>query len=376
VPAGAHGPGRSVKLGTRPAPSAVVAGPVARPPSSAYRIWASIGAVFLAIQGWTWLTWLADAPGQITRFRDTSAPSWKWAIALQVFQVVSTAGVLVAVVRHARRKRVVTLNLLYVAGCLCLVWLDPMLNYFRIGFFYSSNFINVESWLGHIPGQIAPYVNITPQPLLWEAATYTGVFILFTLLLVEVWRRLARRFPEVGGPLLFAGTEAVAILLNLVLELPFVRTGLFAYPAASHRFALWGGETYQFPLVESLGASLFWTASAALFMSMRSDGLTAVERGIDGVGSARRRTGLRFLAVTGYLHVIFLVFPMGLAQLGPFYTDRFPPGYAADLHNGWCGDDGQPYGPCPGPGVPWAARAGGDPEPADVYRRFEYFGAP
>jgi hypothetical protein len=78
--------------------------------------------------------------------------------------------------------------------------------------------------------------------------------------------------------------------------------------------------------------------------------------------------------VAGYLHVIFLAFPMGLAQLGPLYTDRFPEGYAADLHNGWCGDDGQPYGPCPAPGVPWAARAGGDPEPAQVYRTFGYFG--
>jgi hypothetical protein len=362
-----------VTIVTRPeVPSAAVDS--GTPRMSAYKLWAAIGAAFLAVQVFTWATYLADGPGQITRFRDTSAPSWKWAIELQTFQVLSTAVVLILVARHARRRRAVTLNVLYVAGCLALVWLDPMLNYFRVGFFYSSNFVNVESWLGHVPGQVAPFVNITPQPLLWEVATYTGVFIAFTLLLVEVWRRLARRLPEAGAPILFAGTLAAAVVLNLVLELPFVRTGLFAYPAASHRFALWGGKTYQFPLVESLGASLFWTASAALFMSMRGDGLTAVERGVDGVRSGRRRTGLRFLAVSGYLHVIFLAFPMGLAQLGPLYTDRFPQGYAADLHNGWCGDAGQPYGPCPAPGVPWSVRVGGDPEPAEVYRTFGYFG--
>ena len=350
-----------------------VTDPATTGPSSAYKVWAAVGAVFLVIQAWTWATYLADGPGQITRFRDTSAPSWKWAIALQAFQVVSTAIVLTLVVRHARRERAVTLNVLYVAGCLGLVWLDPMLNYFRIGFFYSSNFLNVESWLGHVPGQIAPYVNLTPQPLLWEVATYTGVFLSFTLLLVRVWQRLARRFPGATTPALFAGTLATAVVLNLVLELPFVRTGLFAYPAASHRFALWGGRTYQFPLVECLGASLFWTASAALFLSRRSDGLTAVERGVERVTSARRRTGLRFLALTGFLHVIFLAFPMGLAQLGPLYTDRFPAEYPANLHNGWCGDEGQPYGPCPGPGVPWPARAGRDPEPAVTYRTFDYF---
>ena len=343
------------------------------PPSAAYRIWGAIGVVFLLVQAWTWITWLADGPEQITRFRNTSLPSWKWAIGLQVTQVVVMITVLAAVARDARRQRAVTFSVLYVAGCLCLVWLDPMLNYFRIGFFYSSNLLNLESWLGHVPGQLAPFVNLTPQPLLWEIATYTGVFIAYTLLLERVWRALGRRFPGASAAVLFAATLGVAISLNLLLELPFVRTGVFAYPAASHSFALWGGETYQFPLVESLGASLFWTASAALAVSRRPDGLTAVERGVEVIPSTRRRTAARFLAMTGYLHVIFLAFPMGLAQLGPFYTDEFPKGYSADLHNGWCGDEGQPYGPCPGPGVPWAVRAGDDPEPAETYRRFEYF---
>jgi hypothetical protein len=356
-----------------PAPAAAPGG---RPPY-AYKVWATAGAAFLAVQAWTWISWLASGPGSVTRFRDTAAPSWKWAMALQAFQVVSTAAVLVAVARHARRCRAVTLNVLYVLGCLCLVWLDPMLNYFRVGFFYSSNFVNVESWLGHIPGQVAPYVNLTPQPLLWEVATYTGVFLAFTLLLARVWKRLAARFPSAPWAAYFAGTLGAAVILNLVLELPFVRTGLFAYPAAWHGLALWGGETYQFPLAESLGASLFWTASTALFMTAGRDGLTAVERGVEAVGSARRRVGVRFLAVTGFLHVIFLAFPMGLAQVGPLYTDRFPPGYPAHLHNGWCGDEGQPYGPCPAPGVPWSARSGPDPEPAETYRRFPYFsGAP
>jgi hypothetical protein len=347
--------------------------PAVARPSPAYKIWGTVGALFLAVQAWTWLSWLTSGPGQITRFRDTSLPSWKWAIALQVSQVVMMVVVLAAVARHARQARAVTFNVLYVAGCLFLVWLDPMLNYFRIGFFYSSNFVNVESWLGHVPGQIAPYVNITPQPLLWEVATYTGVFIAFTLLLGRVWKGLAQRFPGAPAPALFGGTLGAALALNLVLELPFVRTGLFAYPAAAHRFALWGGETYQFPLVECLGASLFWTASAALLMSMRADGLTAVERGVETIPAGKLRTGARFLAIAGYLHVIFLAFPMGLAQLGPLYTDAFPTGYAQDLHNGWCGDDGQPYGPCPGPGVPWPARAGADPEPDEVYRSFGYF---
>ena len=132
-----------MKAPVRPAPA--VDFMVEAPASSAYKVWAAVGAAFLAVQAWTWASWLADGPGQITRFRDTSAPEWKWAIALQAFQVISTALVLVVVARDARRQRAVTLNVLYAAGCLCLVWLDPMLNYFRIGFFYSSNFLRLPA---------------------------------------------------------------------------------------------------------------------------------------------------------------------------------------------------------------------------------------
>ncbi len=342
--------------------------------SKAVTIWATVGVVFLAIQAWTWIAYLASGPEQITRFRDTSAPSWKWAIVMQASQIVVLIAVVTGVVRHARRRREVTFEAMFLLGCTLLVWLDPMLNFFRPGFFYSSNFVNVESWLGHIPGQLAPYVNITPQPILWEIATYSGVFITFVLLLARVWGRLAERFPAAPAPALFGGTLAAAIVLDLVLELPFCRTGLFAYPAGSHRLAVWGGQTYQFPLVECLGASLFWTCGAALVRSRRAgDGFSAVERGAERITSPHRRTAARFLAVTGFLHVVFLAFPMGLAQLGPFYTDRFPTGYRSDLHNGWCGDDGQPYGPCPGPGVPWQVRAGTDPAPAETYARFPYF---
>lgn len=363
----------NLRVLSRPASASVPPAPSRR--SAAVLIWASVGAVVLAVQAWTWASYLASGPGQITRFRNTAAPSWTWAIVMQVAQAVFFVVVVLLVGREARRRREATFHLLFVLGCTSLVWLDPMLNFFRPGFYYSSNFVNVESWLGHVPGQIAPYVNLTPQPILWELCTYAGVFLAFTLLLAAFWRRLQSRYRAAPAPVLFAATLALAVLLDLALELPFCRTGLFAYPAATGALSVWGGRTYQFPLVECLGASLFWTAAAALVVSTRH-GLTAVERGADALPAGRRRTAARFLAITGFLHVVFLAFPMGLAQLGPLYTDAFPTGYAADLHNGWCGDEGQPYGHCPGPGVPWAARAGSDPAPAETYRRFEYFRRP
>lgn len=358
--------------GERQAPAAAVETPAPARRFPPVRIWAWIGVAFLAVQAWTWVSYLASGPGSITFFRDTTAPSWKWGLVMQTGQVALLAVTLYAVGRDARRRGEMTFNLLFLGACASLVWLDPMLNYFRPGFYYSSNLVNVESWVPHIPGQIAPYANLTPQPLIWEVATYVGVFLPFVLLLTRVWAAFARRFPAAPTPGLFGGTLAVALALDLILELPMLRTGLFAYPAATHRFAIWGGETYQFPLAENLGASLFWVSCAALVVAGRR-GLTPVERGAETITCPRRRTLARFLAITGFAHVVFLAFPMGIAQVGPFYTDEFPAGYTADLHNGWCGDDGQPYGPCPAPGVPWQARTGGVPDPGQVYRSFPYF---
>jgi len=92
--------------------------------------------------------------------------------------------------------------------------------------------------------------------------------------------------------------------------------GLFAYPAASHRFALWGGETYQFPIVESLGASLFWTASAALFRSMRDtcsrstpSPSTRVMLTIAGAWRIARRASSRCWLSAAAVHVCWTVQP-------------------------------------------------------------------
>lgn len=335
--------------------------------SPAVWIWAGIGVFAVALQARVWLPFLLSGPEQLTRFRDPSSAAWKWARAFELAQAAWLVGTVVVIGREVRRERRLTRNAMLVVAFASVVWLDPLLNYLRPGFYFTSNYTNVESWVSYIPGQLAPYSSLTPVPWIWVVGTYVGMFLPVTLAVARLMDWAQARFPRSRLPHRMALAWLAAAAVDLALELSALRTGTFAYPAAWHHWSIWGGKTYQFPLVELVGAPGFWVACATLVHCAGRDGPLAVERGSTSPLA-------RQLAVIGFVNVMFLALPLGVTQVGPARSDPFPSGYPAHLHGGWCGDAGQPYGPCPGPGVAWPVRRAGDhPHPSDVYRRFDFF---
>ena len=342
--------------------------------SSAVWIWATLGAVFLLIQAWVWISFAATGPEQLTRFRDSSLPAWKWARVFELAQVGWLVATLAVVGLQVLRERRLTRNAMLVVAFASIVWLDPLLNYLRPGFYFTSNYTNVESWVSHIPGQLAPYASLTPVPWVWVVGTYVGMFLPVTLATARIMQRAKARFPRARLVHLMGVAWLVAAPVDLALELFALRTGTFAYHAAWHHWSIWGGRTYQFPLIELVAAPGFWVACATLVYCADRRGLSPVERGAEGARTPRRTTVARQLALIGYVNLMFLALPLGITQLGPARTDPFPPGYPAHLSGGWCGDEGQPYGPCPGPGVPWPVRDRGDHRHAsEIYDQFGYF---
>ena len=342
--------------------------------SPAVWMWAGIGVAFLLLQAWVWTSFAASGPEQLSRYRDSSLPAWKWARLFELSQVGWMVITLTAVGREVVRHRRLTHNAMLVVAFASLVWLDPLLNYLRPGFYFTSNFTNVESWVSHFPGQLAPYSSLTPVPWLWVVGTYVGMFLPVTLATARIMHRAKARFPRARLPHLMGIAWIVAAPVDLALELFALRTGTFAYPAAWHNWSIWGGETYQFPLIELVAAPGFWVACATLVYCTDRRGLSPVERGAGAARTPRRMAAARQLALIGYVNLMFLALPLGLTQIGPARTDPFPAGYPAHLHGGWCGDDGQPYGPCPGPGVPWQVRDRDDHRHAsEIYDSFEYF---
>jgi len=339
------------------------------------RVWISVGVLVLVTQAWVWARFLASGPHELARYRDAGSATYLWAKIFEASLGLMCLATVGLTVRGALRARRVTTNAKLLIAFAGIIWLDPMLNYLRPGFYFTQDFVNVESWAGYLPGQIAPQVNLSPVPYLWVTTAYLGYFLPVILVNVAVMRRVAARFPGVRLPALMAAGYAVSLPMDLGLEGFALRTHTFAYPAASHTWSLWGGQTYQFPVIEMIAAPLFWVSVAAIVHRTDADGYLPFERGAELIPAGRRRTLARVLATIGVINVLYLLLPLGLPQIGVAYTDPFPPGYTADLHGGWCGDDGQPYGPCPAPGVAWRTRGpdGADPPPAEVFSTNRYY---
>lgn len=137
--------------------------------SPAVWIWAGLGLVFLLIQARVWISFATSGPQQLTRYRDSSLAAWKWARIFELAQLGWLIATLTVVGRQVVRERRLTPNAMLVVAFASVVWLDPLLNYLRPGFYFTSNFTNVESWVSHIPGQLAPYASLTPVPWVWGA---------------------------------------------------------------------------------------------------------------------------------------------------------------------------------------------------------------
>jgi len=305
------------------------------------------GIAALLTQLVVWTRFAQSGPHQIVTYRDPGSTTFHWAKAVEIALVVITIATIVVAARAAVRARRFTTNAMLLVGFASALWLDPMLNYFRPGFYFSQNLTNVDSWVRFLPGQLAPYSENSIVPPVWIFGAYVGVFLPVTLALSVLIKVLVRRwtFPH-GMFCVFVVIVGAAMLIDLVFEAVIIRLGLMAYPAAPGAFALWAGTQFQLPLIELLGAGLFWTLLAFLVCSADQRGLTWVERGSRYIPGTAARAVVRQVALIGVVNALFLLLPLGIVQSAVLDTDPFPPGIPQHLTGDWCGDNGQPYGPC------------------------------
>ena len=345
--------------------------------SHAVQIWAGIGAAFVALQVYVWGSWLLSGPEHISRFHDHHNANFWFAVFFQALFVVILVPTWILLARQCRRHRRFTLDAMLIVGMLSIWWQDPLYSWFRPGFLYSSNLVNIESWLPHVPLTQPPYANLMPEPVLWGFGAYGSIFVVQIIAMCWLMRRVRDRWWTSIGPLgMFFLVAGLGFVADAVFEIPMLWTRIYAYPAAWQRFAIFGGRPYQLPLFHLAAGALFFSSLAALRFWRNDRGETVVERGAEGISNPRRRTVARTLAIVGFVNV------MSLAYYVPVFiqiasTDAFPKGYERWQVNGWCGDQGQPYGPCPAPGVNWKVRPDNSvPHPSEIYKKFPYFQQP
>ena len=313
--------------------------------------WAAVGAAFVVLQVWVYGAWFlsGDAYRQPMGPDQMSTGSKTVAWLLQGASTGALVVVVVYLVRRSRREGALTWDAYIAVGFLSVFWQDTLCNFLRPTFLYNSYLVNLGSWYPHVPGWVAPHFRNQPEPFLLTGPLYGWYFVLFAVAFCGMARLARRRWPNIGRLGLFGLGVAALFILDMVIEMVFLRAGLFAYSGAIRSLSIWGGETYQYPLYEGIFAGSVTSLVGLLRLTRDDRGRSAIERGVERVGgSARRVTALRMLAWVGLANVC-LLWVNGSYAVISIYVDPTPR-YPSYMTNGLCGEGTDIA--CPAPGVP------------------------
>ncbi|MEX2195953.1 MAG: spirocyclase AveC family protein [Thermoleophilaceae bacterium] len=334
----------------------VIAVSAARRRITPVKWWAAVGASFLALIVYLVVAWIASGDAKRTPTGADPVPRWMHMVGI-VAQIAAPAiavGVLYwFVIRPLRRKGRISFDGLLALATATVYWQDPLAMYTQPYAAYNADLVNLGSWAMHIPGWQAPNMDRFAEPLLFAPPVFLCIFLIGSIQANVLMRRVKGRWPSTGNVGLIALCFGFMALSVLIYEGLFVRLGLYHYGGVPGP-KLFGGSHYQYPMVEVPLMAAPWTAFACLRYFRDEKGHSVVERGIDRLRTgAKRKTGLRFLAVTGICNVIFLIgYNIPAQWIGThanWIDDVVERSY---FTNGICGP-GTAYA-CPGPGVPIA----------------------
>lgn len=317
-------------------------------------VWATVGAAFIALQIYVFGGWLINTDGPVDT-GVTPLPEWM-KFAVRANEVVMGLGILwlfwLFVIKPKRATGRLSLDGLLFLGFFFCWWQDPLFNYVSQGFVYNSYFLNLGGWAPHVPGWNSPNAGSMPEPLIWDLGFYLFISVGWVVLTSNVMRRMKSRNPHWGTWRLIVGVFVATFIADAIIEIFWVRTGMYIYPGAIDSWSLFNDTYYKFPIYESIGAGVVYTAWASFRYFVNDKGQTIAERGLENVrASEARKTFLRFLAVTGALNLIFLVCYSWLIQVWQIHPGQYPKDAQQRSYflNGTCGA-GTDYA-CPGPNV-------------------------
>lgn len=315
-------------------------------------VWASIGVFFLAVSLWSYGGWIfsGDAYPTVPSGPDAIPHTTKvLAWVLQGASVTSAVVALIYLVRRTRRERRLPWDALVAIGFVSVYWMDSLINFYRPVLIFNSYLVNLGSWDQHIPGWISPNGRELPTPILFTGPIYIWAFMGLGMLVCVVARRAHARWPYFGKVRLFMIGMVVAGVCDLLLELVFIRSGLYAYSAVVNELSLFGGAPVQFPLYEAMLVGVLGATIGMLRYNRDDDDVSSIENGLEGTRlSDRGREVVRILAFVGFINAIYLLANGAFIAI-TFYVDETP-AYPSYMTNGICGR--QSGVPCAGPSVP------------------------
>ena len=325
-------------------------------PAERYAIWAALGAFWLLFEFYVWGKWItgpyfvAVDPGP-----DPISPAMQtylfWA---QVFLPLLCATCLWfwIVVPWRREGRLTSDAMIVIASTTVFFW-DFSPSYISDQVTYNSHLFNRGSWGLHAwPGWVSPGGHLVAEPLLFVPQAYIVLVLSQVMFVCWVLRKVKAARPGTGVATFIAVIIASLFAIDSLVEMTFLRTGLYAYPGAIHAVTLFAGKTYQFPLTEGLLFGGLALGAIGILKFFKDDrGHTFVEKGIEKLQvSETQKQLLRLLTIYGWIHSGFFVLYMLPATLVAVNSDHYPHGYPSYMLNGLC-VYGDQRNQCPGPGI-------------------------
>ena len=274
--------------------------------------WAGLGFVFLAFACYLIIAWIAAGEPARVEPGPTPLPTWM-KILLETQQWGLFAGMVALIWFKAIRPRLRTGSVpfdgLMVLAFALMWWSDPLYNYFTPGFNYNAYFINLGSWVGHVPGWMSPNPTEIPQPLFWLPGVYTCAFFLMVVIVNWIFRKTRERWPTISPISMCLIAFLPMMIVGTLWEAAFMVMGSHSYASGIYEVTLNAGHYYGFPVYQGITASLLYTTWGALRYFKDDRGRSVAERGIDQMRVSNRAKGwLRFFAVSGAITGIFFAF--------------------------------------------------------------------
>jgi hypothetical protein len=274
--------------------------------------WAALGAGFLAFAAYLIIVWLAAGEAHRVTTGDTPLPG-AMKVALWIQQWGLFAGMLALIWFKALKPRLrtgsFTFDGLMVLTFALMWWSDPLYNYFTPGFNYNAYFVNLGSWVGHVPGWMSPNPTQIPQPLLWLPGVYTCAFFLMVIIVNWIFRATRKRYPSMSIVSMCAVAFVPMMVVGTLWEALFMVMGSHQYGSSIHEVTLNAGHYYAFPVYQGITASLLYTTWGAMRFFKDETGYSFAERGIERLDvSAPVKGWMRFFAVSGAITAIFFAF--------------------------------------------------------------------
>lgn len=206
------------------------------------------------------------------------------------------------------RERTLTPIGTLTVATLLMCFFDPLDNFTRTAFAYSTHFVNVSAWVQQIPGWNDPDHRPFVQPVLFALPAYVVWHVTAAIMGSAILHRLRALRPGWSTVRRLACLFALFVVLDAINEIVFIRLGFMAYPGVPQSLSLWPGTVEQFPLYEPLLMGAWWMGMAILHHFRDDEGRTLAERGIAGLRAGpHARAAIGLLAVVGFLHVWALV---------------------------------------------------------------------